>query len=69
MNSISLLLPTQKKKKKKKGQSTDCQILHVTFCKFFFFKISKIEMVSQTIIFVFSILKIFLKSGNQTCKI
>ena len=31
-----------------------------------FFKISKIEMVSQTIIFVFSILKFVFKSGSQT---
>ena len=45
------------------------QILYVTFCKHFFLKISKIELVSQTIIFIFSILKIVLKSRSQTYKI
>ena len=35
----------------------------------FFFLISKIEMVSKTIIFIFSILKIIFKSESQTHKI
>ena len=62
----SLIIIHKKKKKKKKSN------LHITLCKYiyiFFFKISKIEMISQTIIFVFSILKIILKSGCQTHKL
>ena len=56
MSSITLSLSIQK---------SNLQILHITFCKFFF-KISKIEIVSQTFFFFFSILKIVLKSGSQT---
>ena len=63
MNSIPLLLST--KKKKKKAIYKFYTLLFVILKK----KISKIEMVSQTIIFVFSILKIVLKSGSQTCNI
>ena len=49
MSSITLSLSIQK---------SNLQILHITFCKFFF-KISKIEIVSQTFFFFFfSILKI-----------
>ena len=61
MSSIPLSLSTKKK--------SNLQILHIAFCKYLKKKISKVEIVSQTIIFVFNILKIVLKSGSQTRKI
>ena len=49
--------------------STQKKVIYIFYTLLFvniFFKISKIEMVSQTIIFVFSILKFVFKSGSQT---
>ena len=52
-------------KKKKKVIYKFYKLLFVNF----FFLISKLEMVSKTIIFIFSILKIVFKSESQTHKI
>ena len=58
MNSIPLSLST----KKEEAIYRFYKLLFVNI----YFKISKIEMASQTIFF-FSILKIVLKSESQTC--
>ena len=58
MNSILLSLST----KKEEVIDRFYKVLFVNI----YFKISKIEMASQTIFF-FSILKIVLKSESQTC--
>ena len=62
ISSILLSLSTQKKK----------EVIYRFYKLLFvniFFLISKIEMVSKTIIFIFSILKIVFKSESQTHKI
>ena len=63
MSSIPLSLSTHTQKK------SNLQILHITFCKYFFFKSQKYKWSSKQLFFAFSILKIFLKIRSQTRKI
>ena len=55
MSSITLSLSIQK---------SNLQILHITFCKFFFLNLKNRNGLPN--IFFYSILKIVLKSGSQT---
>ena len=59
ISSILLSLSTKKKKK------SNLKILHVTFCKYIFFKSQKYKWPPKRLFFVFSLFKIVLKSGSQ----
>ena len=50
---------------KKKKNKSNLQILHVTFCKYIFFKSQKYKWSPKQLFFVFSLFKIVLKSGSQ----